>query len=144
MSEVPGRNLESIKQQWLPESPTLMHCALESKSALSCPGVSARINTSKRCKIRYLELALLPILFPSSLYPMYKPQSPFTIYSQAHRDFYRHSQPKCSTFINEAATLQTAEHARLLAVTITLWMHHLLLSWCDWLPTFHGTFPFAG
>lgn len=96
MSELPCRDWESVDKQCLPGSPSLMHCAFGSKPALSCPGVSARLGTSKRSRIRYLQQALLPILFPSSsLHPRYKPHSLFTINSQAYIDLHRHSLPKC-------------------------------------------------
>lgn len=92
-SELPCRDWASMEKQCLPGSPFLMPCASGSKPALSCPGLSARIETSKKSRIR--KLALLTILFPSSLHPKYEPCSPFTTYSQAYIDFHRHSLPKC-------------------------------------------------
>lgn len=49
--KLPYKNWESVEKQWLPGSSSLMHCALESKPALCCPGVSARIGTSKRSRM---------------------------------------------------------------------------------------------
>lgn len=93
--ELPCADWESVEKQCLPGSPLLMPCVLGSKPALSCPGLSVRIETSKKSRIRYLQLALLTTLFPSSLHPKYEPCSLFTIYSQACIDFHRHSLPKC-------------------------------------------------
>lgn len=66
------------------------------KTCFELPGVSARTETSKRSRIRHLQLSLLPILFlSSSWHPRYKPLSLLTIYLQAYIDLHRHSLPKC-------------------------------------------------
>lgn len=115
-----------------------MHCALESKPALCCPGVSARIGTSKRSRMGYLQLSLLPILF------LYISDTNLTACTCNHIWISIDIPCPSACSINEADTFQPAEHARLLAVTIASRMHHLLLSRCDWLPTFHGTFLLPG